>query len=127
MRPEYGQAVKEVQKSSNDLSFSSKQSGFGYKIESINRYSPSVNKASDDKIPSISMPSNHKGTFHSISSAREQNLGTMSNENKNQALATSKVNSSRMMNESSQMSLNNSMNQHSARQEGVSPKNIHQL
>jgi hypothetical protein len=86
-----------------------------------------VNKASDDKIPSISMPSNHKGTYHSISSAREQNLGMTSNENKNQVLATSKVNSSRMMNESSQMSLNNSMNQHSARQEGVSPKNIHQL
>jgi hypothetical protein len=73
------------------------------------------------------MPSNQKDSFHSISSAREHNLAMMTNENKNQMLVTSKVNSSRMMNESSQMSLNNSMNQTSARQEGVSPKNIHQL
>jgi hypothetical protein len=73
------------------------------------------------------MPSNHKGTFPSISSAREHNLGMMTNENRNQTLVSSKVNSSRRMNESSQMSLNNSMNQQSARQEGVSPKNIHQL
>ena len=71
------------------------------------------------------MPSNQKDSFHSISSARERNLAMMTNENK--MLVTSKVNSSRMMNESSQMSLNNSMNQPSARQEGVSPKNIHQL